>query len=135
MSVIIEVLLTVGKELFGVFTKAGEKRSARTLRIADYFSDLGRTIEETSESLKHGQYPSGQCQRLLVHAEQMVETIGDAVPNASQYADKVKQVWQIEQLHAELSMLSDDERRARLRMLDEAAGYFHAIAAHLKVKS
>ncbi len=137
VTVIVEVLLEVGKELFGVITRRkearSEDRSARILRIADYFTDLGRTIEETSESLKHGQYPAGQCQHLLVHAEQMEETIGDLVPNAKQYADKVKQVWQIEQLYGELSTLSDDDRRAKLRLLDEAAGYFHAIAAHLKV--
>ena len=133
---IAETIFGVAKELFGIFSQLDEKRLARTAKVADYFSNLAQTIEDTSAYLKKGEYPHGKCEELRFHAENMSKTIGDliGVGEAEHYAGKVLQVWEIERMHAELSDLHDEkERENKLHMLDEAAGYFRGVSAHLRI--
>lgn len=132
---IAETLFNIGKELFGIFIKLDDKKLQRTIRVAEYFSNLAQIIEDTSAFLKKGTYPHGECENLRIHAQKMTETIGDIVGEdvAEDYASRVMAVWQIEQMHDELIGASDAERASKLRTLDEAAGYFRAVSAHLRV--
>jgi 3-deoxy-D-arabino-heptulosonate 7-phosphate (DAHP) synthase class II len=132
---IAETLFKVAKELFGIFTTLDEKRLQRTIRVADYFSNLAQIIEDTSAFLKKGEYPHGECENLRIHAQMMTEKIKDIIGEnvAEKYAAKVMAVWEIEQMHAELIGVDEDERNRQLKILDEAAGYFRAVAAHLRV--
>ena len=134
---IAETLFNVGKELFGIFTKLDESRLTRTARVADYFSNLAQTIEDTSAYLKKGVYPHGECAELRFHADKMVSTIGDLIGNdkAQEYANKVLDVWEIERMHGELMSVSEAEKQEKLKVLDEAAGYFRGVSAHLRVSS
>lgn len=132
---IIETLLSVGLDLFGIISKLDEKKIARNARLGDYFSSLAQVIEETSASLKKGDYPHGQCAQLSRHAEQMKDAIGSVVKDVDKYAAKVREVWEIEQLYGELSPLTEKERAEKLKKLDEAAGHFRAIAALTKVST
>jgi len=67
----------------------------------------------------------------------MKDTIGDLIGEreAEDYPDRVMDVWEVEQMHAELIGVSPQERDDKLRILDEAAGYFRGVAAHLRVMS
>ncbi len=134
---IAETLFSVGQGLFGIFTKLDDKRLKRTARVADYFSSLAQTIEDTSAFLKKGVYPHGECAELRFHAEKMVATIGDLIGDteAKDYADKVLDVWEIEKMHAELISVSDAEKQKKLQVLDEAAGFFRGVSAHLRVSN
>lgn len=134
---IAETLYNVAKDLFGIFTKLDEDRLKRTARVADYFSNLAQTIEDTSAYLKKGVYPHGECAELRFHAEKMVSTIGDLIGNdeAQKYADRVLDVWEIERMHGELISVSDTEKEEQLRVLDEAAGYFRGVSALLRVSN
>jgi len=134
---IAETLFKVAKDLFGIFTKLDENRLKRTFRVADYFSDLAQTIEDTSAYLKKGIYPHGECEELRFYAEKMVSTIGDLIgtKEAEDYAKKVLKVWEIERMHGELISASPSKKKGKLQTLDEAAGYFRAVAAHLRVSS
>lgn len=133
---IAETIYNVAKDLFGIFSTLDEKRLTRTAKVSDYFSNLARTIEDTSAFLKRGEYPHGKCEELRFHAENMVPTIGDLVgqDTAREYADKVMDVWEIERMHAELDSMQDKQQRdSTLRQLDEAAGYFRGVSAHLRI--
>lgn len=132
---IAETLARVAKTLFEIFASLDETRLKRKARIADYFSDLAQTVEDTSAYLKKGEYPSGECEELRFYAEKMVPAIGDIIgeAEAQEYADKVLSVWEIEQMHGELLSTSDAEKEEQLRILDEAAGYFRAVSAYIRV--
>ena len=132
---IAETLFNVGKELFGIFTKLDEKRLQRTIRVADYFSNLAQIIEDTSAFLKKGEYTDGECENLRLHAQMMTETIKDIIGEneAEEYTKRVMAVWEIEQMYGELIGVDENERNKQLKTLDEAAGYFRAVAAHLRV--
>jgi len=134
---IAETLYNVAKDLFGIFSKLDEARVQRKIRIADYFSNLAQTIEDTSAMLKKGIYPHGECAELRYHAEKMVDSIGDAIGQsaAQDYQDKVLAVWKIEGMFDELQEVVDTKKMEKLKTLDEAAGYFRGIAAHLRVSS
>ncbi len=132
---IIDTISNVAQGLFGVRSQLAGARRDRKDRVADYLSGLAQTIEETSASLSQGIYPHGKCQELLSHSQTMVAAIGDVIgqqPSAD-YAAQLKEVWEIERLHAELSGLPIKERERRLHVLDQAAGLFRAAAAYVRV--
>ncbi|MDT7044304.1 hypothetical protein [Candidatus Nitronereus thalassa] len=132
---IAETIFNVAKELFEIFTNLDEGRLKRTAKISDYFSNLAQTIEDTRASLKKGEYPHGKCEELRFHAQNMKETIGDLIgqDKAEEYSDRVMQVWQIEGMHAQLGTANEQDKDKQLHILDEAAGYFRGVAAHLRV--
>jgi len=134
---IAETLFKIGKDLFGVFSKLDEKKLQRTIRVAEYFSNLAQIIEDTSAYLKQGNYPHGECENLRLHAQKMKGTIGDLIGenDADEYTKRVMEVWEIERMHEELIGVNDDERAEKLKTLDEAAGYFRGVAAHLRIMS
>ncbi len=132
---IAETLFKIGKELFAVFSKLEDNKLQRTIRVADYFSNLAQIIEDTSAYLKKGEYPHGECENLRQHAQKMKEAIGDIIgqERATEYASRVMHVWEIERMHGELIGVPDTERMKKLKTLDEAAGFFRAVSAHLRV--
>ncbi|MFX1521559.1 MAG: hypothetical protein ACFFCD_16750 [Promethearchaeota archaeon] len=132
---IAETLYKIAKDLFNIFTKLDDARLQRTIRVAEYFSNLAQIIEDTSAYLKKGIYPHGECKLLLSHAENMVEAIGDLIGKneAQKHANEVMKVWKIENMHGELISVPDSVKAEKLKILDEAAGYFRGVAAHLRV--
>jgi hypothetical protein len=132
---IMETLYNAARDLFGIFSQLDEKKIQRKIRIADYFSQLAQTIEDTSAMLKKGVYPHGECAELHYYADRMVDSIGDAIGQtaAQDYQNRVLAVWRIEGIFDELKDIADSRRMEQLKTLDEAAGYFRGIAAHLRV--
>jgi hypothetical protein len=65
----------------------------------------------------------------------MKKTVKGIVPaeEAQAFQDKLIRVWEIEQLFSQLQAMPEARAKKKLSQLDEAAGYFRAIAAHLKV--
>lgn len=134
---IAETLFSVGKELFNTFFKIEERKIKNAIRVADYFADLAQVIEDTSAYLRKGVYPRGECENLRVHAEKMKDTIGKIIgeEEAGEYQKKVLEVWEIERMYGELISTDEKKREERLKVLDQAAGYFRGIAAHLRVSA
>ncbi len=132
---IAKTIWDVGKGLFGMRAELQKAERARRDRVAEYFTDLGSLIEATSASLKARQYPHGSCAQLAQLAELMPETLKGLLDDQEvlEYRKKLLSVWQIERLHAELQPVPDSALPAELAPLDEAAGFFRAIAAHLRV--
>jgi len=44
----VDTILKVGKDLFGGVSNVSQKRIKRNEKVANYFSDLAKTIEDTS---------------------------------------------------------------------------------------
>lgn len=132
---IIEIILNVAEKLFGLRGELAKAKQARKQQVADFLAATAQTIEEASASLKQGIYPHGKCQELLSHSQHMEAAIGDLIGNqpAGDLGAQLKEVWQIEQLHAELGNVAPGERERRLSVLDQAAGLFRATATFVRV--
>ncbi len=130
-----KTILDVAKGIFGLQTEFGKARRDRRDRLAVYFGDLASLIESVSASLKINQYPSGSCAQLHQLASMMKVTVKGLVKNeeAEAFQSRLMQVWEVEQLFAELQAMSAERAKKKLSQLDEAAGYFRAVAAHLRV--
>src|SRR5687768_16596551 len=77
---IIKTIFEVGKNLFGLRTELEKAKRDRRDRVAVYFSDIAKLIEEVSASLKLKRYPHGSCAELEELANQMPETLKDLLP-------------------------------------------------------
>jgi hypothetical protein len=134
---IVETLLGVGKALFGLRGDLSKARQARKEKVADFLGAIALTIETTSGSIRQSIYPHGTCQELLSHSQHMVIAIGDLIgeKSATDLANQLKEVWEIEQLYGELQGLPAPERSRRLETLDQTAGLFRATAAFVRVSA
>ena len=135
MSLIIDTIFRVGESVFGLRGELAKARQARKQQVADFLAAIAQTIETTSAILKQGNYPSGTCQEILTHSEHMNAAIGDLIgdPKATDLAQQLKEVHEVEQLYHELSGKTEDERVRSLHVLDQAAGLFRATAAFVRV--
>ncbi|MCA0434866.1 MAG: hypothetical protein LCH46_16610 [Proteobacteria bacterium] len=104
MTLIIETILSVGKQLFGLKADLARARQERKEQVADYLSAIAQTIEDASASLRQNIYPHGKCQELLLHSQHMEAAIGDlvGVKEAADLGGQLHEVWEIERLFGEL---------------------------------
>lgn len=135
MGTIVETIFMVGEKLFGLRGELIKAEQMRKQQVAEYLAKIAQTIEEASSLLKQGQYPHGKCQELFVHAQNMEAAIGDLVGKvrALELADQLREVHNIERLHAEFSTLDNPQRERSLAALDQAAGHLRATAAFVRV--
>jgi hypothetical protein len=54
MSMIIDTILAVGKELFGLRTELAKARQTRKGVVADFLASIAESIEQASALLKQG---------------------------------------------------------------------------------
>jgi len=132
---IAKTLWDVGKGIFGIRGELQKARRERRDRLANYFSELAELIESVSASLRTNQYPHGSCAQLHTLAQLMSSTLQGLVKprEARTFQKKLMRVWEIEQLFGELQGKPKTRVNKRLVELDEAAGFFRATAAHLRV--
>lgn len=132
---IAETLWNVGKDIYDRRQDFQKARRERRRKLAHYFGDLASLIESVSASLKINKYPHGTCAQLEASAKLMTRTVKGLVDAKSGrlYQDKLMEVWEIEQLYHQLQGKSKSRIKAKLIILDEAAGFFRATAAHLRV--
>jgi len=132
---IAKTIWEVAKGLLGYRSELKKAERDQRDRVADYFSGLAQLVEATSASLKERKYPSGSCSQLGVLVEMMPQTLAKLIPDTEviHFQSELRRVHEIEKLFMELQSLSDEKVEERLRDLDEAAGYFRAITAHMRV--
>ena len=131
----IDLLLKLAQSIFGLRKDFQQADLAKRGRAADFLSAIAEAIELTGAQLREGRYPAGSCQQLLVFSEEMPGVLGGIIgaQKATAFGAELKAVHAIEQLHGELSSLTEPEREARLRKLDETAGLLRATAACIRV--
>ena len=132
---IVETLFDVGQKIFGLKIELAKARQNRKQQVAEFLAAIAQTIEDANAELRQGNYPHGKCQELFVHSKHMEAAIGDLVGQALAQAlgAQLAEVYEIERLHAELGLDTDDERQRKLSALDQAAGQFRAMAAFVRV--
>ncbi len=132
---IAKTIWDVGKGMFGIRGELQKARRDRRDRLARYFSELAELIESVSASLRTNQYPHGSCAQLLTLAQLMSRTLKGLLEpeEARKFQEKLMRVCEIEQLFGELQGQPKTKVTKRLTELDEAAGFFRATAAHLRV--
>jgi hypothetical protein len=130
-----KTIWAVAKDLLGARAEMAKARRQRRDRAAEYFSNLARLIEETSAQLKKRKYPHGRCAELAKLANLMPRTLRGilSASEVQSHRKKLLAVHEIERLHSELLLLKDRSVERKLEKLDEAAGDFRALAAHLRV--
>jgi len=130
-----EIILSIAKGFFALVRHIGLTRQDRKLKAAEFLTSLAVTLEEAVAILRLGQYPAGKCHELLLHSQNMVSAIGDVVgeKEAAMYAAQLKESYEIEQLHKEISGKPEQEQERSLTVLDQAAGLFRAAAAYVRV--
>lgn len=135
MVEIVKTIWTLGKEIFAIRGELEKARRDRRDRLASYFSELAVLIETVSASLKIKKYPHGSCAQLHALAQLMQKTLRGLVSpeEARDFQDRLMRVWEIEQLFGQLERKRNSAVQKHLAELDEAAGYFRATAAHLRV--
>ena len=134
-------MIDIAKTLFdvarGLFDLRGELRKAtrdRKDRVADYFDSLATLVESVAASLRRGEYPHGSCAQLHTLASLMTTTLEGLIgeDEARDYQERLLGIWQIEQLFGDLQSMSPKQAENRLVEIEQAAGYFRAIAMHLR---
>jgi hypothetical protein len=132
---IIKTIRDVGSRIFGLREKLAQAKREERDRAAKYFSDLAELIEDVAAQLRNRVYPGGSCAQMEQQAKLMPKTLKGILPDADlvAYRDKLLSVHAVEGLFDQLGALDDPARLAELKQLDEAAGYFRAVAAHLRV--
>lgn len=135
MLEIAKAIWDVASGIFGARTEIAKARRDRRDRLANYFSELAGLIESVAASLRLNQYPHGSCAQLQGLGQLMEKTLKGLVPpeDAQRYQAELLRVWEIEQLFGQLQNMPEKDRSIRLNQLAEAAGYFRATAAHLRV--
>ena len=134
---IIKTILEVGKSLFGLRAEFEKISRDRRDRLVQYFSDIATLLEEVSALLRTGEYPHGKCAELGALADLMPQTLAGLLPDEDIQTnkDKLRAAHEVELLYSQLDPLMSEESQKRLVELDEAAGQFRALVAHLRVTS
>lgn len=135
MMTIIDTIFTVGQRLLGLRDELAKAKQARKAEVSEFLGEIAVIIEETSASLKQGLYPHGKCQELLTHARNMEAAVGDLIgqEQAGELGRQLKAAWEVERLYGELGGVALDEQQRKLGVLDQAAGFFRATAAFVRV--
>lgn len=135
MSGVIETILTVARKLFDLRGQLAKVQQERKAQVTDLLESIAQIIEDANASLQEGIYPHGQCEELPSQAENMCAAISDliGISKASELADQLKGICEIEQLYEEFSCTSQKEQARKLSALYQAAGLLRATAAFVKV--
>jgi ubiquinone biosynthesis protein UbiJ len=125
----------VAKGLFELREGLQKAKRDRKDRLAAYFGELAALLESVAASLGVNQYPHGSCAQLHTLALLMEETLKGLVPplKAKEFQAELLRVWEIELLFGQLQSEPDPIVKASLNELYQAAGFFRATAAHLRV--
>ena len=129
---IIETLLRVAKQLFGLKSEFDKATPERKVKIAAYLENVAKTVSEVAIELRLGNVPHGKCAEMGGHTELLQETIGDSIDKIKlkQLTSYLKAAEQVESVAIELDSAKDSEKE--IAKLDEAFGWFRALAASIK---
>ncbi len=108
----------------------------RKTDIADYYPRIVLTLSEAAEALRQGDISHHKRGEMEGHARMIPAVIGDVIGQgqAAALSAKLMESRQVEAFGHQFMQLPSAERDAKFCELDEAAGYFRAAAASLRVR-
>lgn len=130
---IADTILSVAASIFKYINETRKIKADRQDRIAEYFLEISKTIEEAANTIEHGDYPHGKCESLRIYARDLPNIIRDFVPapEAKIYGDKLMAAYHLEHIadHA-----SNEERNQIVNELRGASGIFRALGYGIRAQ-
>lgn len=125
---IIDEILGVAKELFGLRDLLSKAKADRRAKVATFFENVSGCVADVSTSLKEGQVPHGKCAEMEVYAQELPALVADELgkDRAQALGGRLRAAYEVERILGELPANSD--RDEELAKLDQAAGVFRALA-------
>jgi hypothetical protein len=118
----------IGKELFAITDKLKAAKKEKKQALANLLEYIGNVLTDTYQKLSKNIYPHGNCEQLEVMGKALYEQLKNVIdePKARSLSDKLLLAHEVEKLHADVASGKIDKNE--LKMLDEAAGHFKAVA-------
>lgn len=126
--VIIDEILGVARELFGLRDLLSKTRADRRAKVVAFFESVSRCVADVSTSIKNDQVPHGKCAEMEIYAQELPALVEDEVgkDRARALGEKLRAAYEVERLLGELP--GGPVRDQELAKLDQAAGVFQALA-------
>lgn len=123
----------IGQDLLGLSGDLKKGKQEQKDRLADLFLNIANVLTDTYDKLMQDIYPGGNCVQLDVFSQELYDKMKPITgeDKAKALADKLASSHKVELLFGQLSTGEIDKKE--LLQLDEAAGFFKATAAMLKV--
>jgi hypothetical protein len=128
---IADTILGVAASIFKYKDETNKIRADRRDRVADYFLEISKTIEEAANYIARGEHPHGACESLRTYAGRLPDTIRDFVPEpeAKEYGDKLMTAYSLEHIACNASA---EERNQIVIELRSASGIFRALGYDMR---
>lgn len=123
----------IGHDLLGLSGDLKTGKQEQKDRLAELFLNIANVLTDTYDKLMQNIYPGGNCVQLDVFSQELYDKMKPITgeDKAKALADKLASSHKVELLFGQLS--NGEIEKKELRQLDEAAGFFKATAAMLKV--
>ena len=130
---IIETIVDVAKAMYDLKSKFSALRKERRAEIADFFSDVSKTLHQVQETLAQGNVPHGQCRQMLSYAGNFERIVGDVLgqPESQEFAASLRDAHDAESLLTELSHYPGAAEQ--LAELERASGLYAGLATYVRV--
>lgn len=123
----------IGHDLLGLSGELKKGKQEQKGRLAELFLNIANVLSDTYDKLMQNIYPAGNCVQLDVFSQELYDKMKPITgeDKAKALADKLASSHKVELLFGQLSTGEIDKKE--LLKLDEAAGFFRATAAMLKL--
>jgi hypothetical protein len=130
----LSLILEAGKTILDLFGKVQIKNTNRREKVADYLSEIAKTINDAAQVFKEDKIPHGSCATMEQLAKLLPESIGDFIgkPESIKLQEKLLRAHNIETFMYEIPKKNKKERDASVAKMEQAAGFFEATASSLR---
>lgn len=130
----LSLLLEAGKTILDLFGKVQIKDANRKEKVAEYFNEIAKTINDAAQVFKKDEIPHGSCAKMEHLAKLLPESVGDFIgkQKAKDLQDMLLRAHNIETFMYEIPKKNKKERAESLAKMEQAAGYFEATAISLR---
>ena len=132
----IDEILNVGKELWSIRQTLSKAKREKRDRMATYFENISKCLEQASATLRSGEIPHGKCGEMLGYAENFSKTV-EGVLSADQadfYTSRLIGAHDIEKATMIGRQEFADARYSdqQIGKMEAAAGQFQALANSIR---
>lgn len=130
----LSLLLEAGKTILELFGKVQIKNATRKEKVAEYFNEIAKTINDAAQVFKKDEIPHGSCAKMEHLAKLLPESIEDFIgkQKALELQDMLLQAYHIETIMYKIPKKNKKERTESIAKMEQAAGYFEATAISLR---
>jgi len=125
-------LWDLAQGLVGLRDSFEKAKRERKDRIAEYFTTIGKIIQEAADIFKKGEVPHGKCQQMLDQASYFTEIVGDTIDNEKvlEFQKKLIESHELEMLVYEV--LESGDKDEKIGEMEKISGSFVALGTAIK---